>query len=101
MKVANLLKIYIDESGDFGNGKGSSKYYLISFVFYNPKIDISKEINDLNKRLKRIGYVGMVHTANLISKRGEYSKLPLNVRKSIFNALYLFAKKIEAKYLPL
>ncbi len=101
LKVANLLKIYIDESGDFGNGKGSSKFYLVSFVLYNPKYDIAKEINDLNKRLKRIGYEGMVHTANLINNRGEYSKLPLNVRKSIFNALYLFAKKIDAKYFTL
>ena len=101
LKVANLLKIYIDESGDFGNGKGSSKFYLVSFVLYNPKYDITKEINDLNKRLKRIGYEGMVHTANLINNRGEYSKLPLNVRKSIFNALYLFAKKIDAKYFTL
>ena len=98
LKVANLLKIYIDESGDFGTSKGSSKFYLVSFVLYNPKYDITKEINDLNKRLKRIGYEGMVHTANLINNRGEYSKLPLNVRKSVFNALYLFAKKIDAKY---
>ena len=101
LKVANLLKIYIDESGDFGTSKGSSKFYLVSFVLYNPKYDITKEINDLNKRLKRIGYEGMVHTANLINNRGEYSKLPLNVRKSIFNALYLFAKKIDAKYFTL
>ncbi len=101
LKVANLLKIYIDESGDFGTSKGSSKFYLVSFVLYNPKYDIAKEINDLNKRLKRIGYDGMVHTANLINNRGEYSKMPLNVRKSIFNALYLFAKKIEAKYFTL
>ena len=101
LKVANLLKIYIDESGDSGNGIGSSKYYLVSFVLYNPKYDITKEIDELNKRLKRIGYEGMIHMSNLIGKRGEYSKLPLNVRKSIFNALYLFAKKIDAKYFTL
>ena len=101
LKVANLLKIYIDESGDSGNGIGSSKYYLVSFVLYNPKYDITKEIDELNKRLKRIGYEGMIHMSNLIGKRGEYSKMPLNVRKSIFNALYLFAKKIEAKYFTL
>ena len=98
LKVANLLKIYIDESGDFGTSKGSSKFYLVSFVLYNPKYDITKEINELNKRLKRIGYKGMIHMSNLINKRGEYSKYSIDVRKSIFNALYLFAKKIEAKY---
>ena len=98
MKVANLLEIHIDEFGDLGNSKGSSNLYGVSFVFYNPKIDISKEVDNLNKRLEKIGYKGMIHTANLISKRGEYSKFPLKVRKSIFNAIYLFAKKIEAKY---
>ena len=61
LKVSILLKIYIDESGDSGNEIGSSKYYLVSFVLYNPKYDITKEINDLNKRLKRIGYEGMIH----------------------------------------
>ena len=101
LKVVNLLEIHIDEFGDLGNSKGSSNLYGVSFVLYNPKYDISKEVDSLNKRLERIGYKGMVHTANLISKRWEYSKLPLNVRKRIFNALYLFAKKIEAKYFTL
>ena len=69
LKVVNLLEIHIDEFGDLGNSKGSSNLYGVSFVLYNPKYDISKEVDSLNKRLERIGYKGMVHTANLISKR--------------------------------
>lgn len=38
------LSIFIDESGDFGEVKERPAYYLVTMVFYNQAIDISKEI---------------------------------------------------------
>ena len=92
------LNIFVDETGEFGYGAGSSMLYGISFTFHEQDADISNELNNLNDRLKRIGYTGMIHMADLIMHRGDYSKFDIKDRKSIFNAIYQFSRKIPVKY---
>ena len=47
------LSIFIDESGDFGEVKERPAYYLVTMVFHNQAVDISKEIEKLEgKKLK-------------------------------------------------
>ena len=94
----NRLSIYVDESGDFGFINQSSILYIVSFVFYDNKYNINKEINALNGRLKKIGYSEMIHMANLICNREEYRLFSIDKRKSIFNALYQFTKKVPINY---
>ena len=50
------LNIFVDETGEFGFAKGSSNFYGISFTFHEQDNDISLELENLNKRLERIGY---------------------------------------------
>ena len=38
------LSIFIDELGDFGEVKERPAYYLVTMVFHNQAIDITKEI---------------------------------------------------------
>ena len=95
--LMKILNIYIDETGEFGFNDKSSKLYGISFTFYEQDNDISNEINNLNARLKKIGYHGMIHMADLIMRRGDYVNFDINVRKSIFNAIYQFTKKSPIK----
>lgn len=92
------LSIFIDETGEFGFGKGSSRLYGVSFVFHDQSYSIKKEINDLNQRLLNIGYINMIHMADLIMKRGDYSNMNITKRKNIFNAIYYFLRKISVKY---
>lgn len=92
------LNIFVDETGDFGFENGSSQLYGVSFTFHDQNNDITPEINNLNDRLKRIGYTGMIHMANLIMKRGEYAKFSLIIRKSIFKSLFHFSRKVDVKY---
>ena len=92
------LNIFVDETGEFGFGKGSSKLYGVSFTFHEQEDNIMLEINKLNSRLEKIGYTDMIHMADLIMKRGDYSKLSLDKRKSIFKAIYHFSRKIKVKY---
>ena len=40
----------------------------------------------------------MIHTANLITNRGEYKLYDIEKRKSIFNAIYYFSLEIDVKY---
>ena len=59
------LNIFVDETGDFGFDNGSSALYGVSFTFHDQSNDITLEINNLNDRLKRIGYTGMIHISEL------------------------------------
>ncbi len=92
------LNIFVDETGEFGFDVGSSSLYDVSFTFHEHDIDTRNEINNLNERLNRIGYTKMIHMADLIMKRGDYSKFNIKMRKSIFNAIYQFAKKTPIKF---
>lgn len=92
------LNIFVDETGEFGFLKGASKLYGISFTFHDQNDEIVSEISKLNDRLERIGYTNMIHMADLIMKRGDYSRLDIKTRKDIFNAIYHFSRKIPVKY---
>lgn len=92
------LNIFVDETGEFGFGKGASELYGVSFTFHEQDDDIMPEINKLNERLEKIGYIEMIHMADLIMKRGDYCRFPIKKRKSIFNSIYQFSRKISVKY---
>ena len=70
--MTKMLKIFIDESGEFGFEQGSSELYVVSMVFYDTTINIDNFLHDFEDRLKRLGYSGMIHMADLVMNRGEY-----------------------------
>lgn len=92
------LNIFVDETGEFGFGKGSSELYGVSFTFHEHTDDIMMELNKLNERLNVIGYTNMIHMADLIMHREDYKNFNITTRKSIFNAIYQFARRIPVKY---
>ena len=91
------LKIYVDESGDFGFTEKSSELYVVSFVFHDTSKSIKPKIDFLNEKLKSLNYNGMIHTADLIANRNEYAKMKLEDRKKLFSSLFYFALKCNIK----
>lgn len=81
------LNIFVDETGEFGFEKGASRLYGISFTFHEQDCDITRELNSLNNRLSNLGYTNMIHMADLIMKRGDYSSFGLKKRKEILRGL--------------
>ena len=96
--IMKRINIFVDETGEFGFGNGASELYGVSFTFHEQNNDIMLELNKLNDRLYNIGYTDMLHIADLIMKRGDYSKFPIAKRKSIFNSIYQFSRRIPVKY---
>ena len=92
------LNIFVDETGEFGFGKGASELYGVSFTFHEHNDDIMPELTKLNERLERIGYTNMIHMADLIMRREDYKNFDIAKRKSIFNSIYNFSRKIPVKY---
>lgn len=92
------LNIFVDETGEFGFGKGASELYGVSFTFHEHDYDIMPELIKLNDRLSKIGYTNMIHMADLIMRRGDYKNFNIAMRKSIFNSIYQFSRRIPIKY---
>lgn len=92
------LNVFVDETGEFGFGKNASELYGVSFTFHDQDDDITEELNNLNDRLNKIGYTNMIHMASLVAKKDEYKNMDISKRKSIFNSIYQFSRKINVKY---
>lgn len=92
------LNIFVDETGEFGFGNGSSELYGVSFTFHEQDSNITFELNRLNEKLAKIGYTDMIHMADLIMHRGDYKNYSIQTRKSIFNAIYQFSRRIPVQY---
>lgn len=96
------LSIFIDESGDFGPYDFRTPYYIVSMVFHDQSIDISKNIDIFEDHLRYNNYINhAVHTGPLIRRESYYENDFLTVRKSLFNALFNFARKLDIHYTSL
>ena len=101
MIIIKRLNIFVDETGEFGCEEGTSELYGVSFTFHEHDKSIKNELNDLNNRLNIIGYTDMIHMADLVMKRGDYSSFSIGKRKMIFKAIYHFTRKVDVKYTSL
>lgn len=97
IKIKRRLNIFIDESGDFGFVNGSSELYGVSFTIHESDDSISNDLEYLNNRLKKAEYNGMIHLADLVAKRGDYSNFNLEQRKNIFWSIFYFSKRVKVK----
>ena len=93
-QLMKKLKIYIDESGEFGFKDGSSDLYVVSMVMYDTSKSITSFLNAFNERLKEIGYTGMIHMADLVRHKGDYKNFDISKRKDIFNAIFHLTRKL-------
>ncbi len=97
IKIKRRLNIFIDESGDFGFVNGSSELYGVSFTIHESNDSITNDLEYLNNRLKKANYDGMIHLADLVAKRGDYSHFNLKQRKDIFWSIFYFSKRVKVK----
>lgn len=96
-KIKRRLNIFIDESGDFGFTDGSSELYGVSFTIHESDKSIAGDLEYLSNRLKKSQYDGMIHLADLVSKRGEYTHFNFEQRKDIFWSIFYFSKRVNVK----
>ncbi len=88
--MKNTLNIFVDESGDFWFKKGSSEYYLLTFVFHEQNKDITKEIN----KIKNLPYF---HGGALIRREDEYKESTYEERRKIFMIFSGFVSSLPIK----
>lgn len=95
-----ILSVFIDESGDFGQYDYHTPYYLVAMILHNQDVNITDNINVLDKHVKNLGFSEhAIHTGPLIRREAMYSNLYIEERKKLFNALFNFARKLDFHYI--
>lgn len=95
-----VLSIFVDESGDFGEYAKHAPYYIVTMLFHDQSVDVSSKIKQLDNLLIQIGYGDgqAVHTEPLIRREKPYQYFQPNEHRSIFSKLYYFALGCDIKY---
>ena len=95
-----VLSVFIDESGDFGQYNPASPNYYVAMVLHNQEIDISKNIEALERQVSNWGYPEhTIHTGPLIRRESVYKNDLREQRKALFNALYHFTRLLDIQYI--
>ena len=95
-----VLSVFIDESGDFGQYNPASPNYYVAMVLHNQEIDISKNIEALERQVSNWGYPEhTIHTGPLIRRESVYKNDLREQRKALFNALYHFTRQLDIQYI--
>ena len=93
------LSIFIDESGDFGAYDYRSPYYIVSMVFHDQSIDITEDIDKLEKQLSMIGYPNhCIHVGPIVRMEGKYKGIDYLERRRILNKMVAFTKQLDISY---
>jgi len=99
--LKNVLSVFIDESGVFGEFSTKAPYYMVSMVFHEQRIDITDEIAILDRHIKELGFPPhAVHMGPLIRRESIYQLYDDEVgRASLINTMYHFVRKLDIHYL--
>ena len=90
------LSIFVDESGDFGEFKPHSPYYIISMVMHDQAVDIGEDLAILERELTNCGFPHhCVHTGPLIRGEFEYRNISIDDRKKILRRLMTFFRHLD------
>lgn len=94
------LSIFVDESGDFGEYKHHSPYYIITMLFHDQDKDINQKIEKLDLEVQSLGYEKdfVIHTAPLIRKEEMFHSVAPNERRALFTKLFYFVMKSDIQY---
>ena len=79
--MMDTLSVFVDESGRFLHPDDSSRFYILSMVFHDQSVDISREIAVLERSDTEIGLQGhCFHAGPLIRREKNYSMLSRQLR---------------------
>lgn len=93
------LSIFVDESGDWGEYSSHSPYYIITFVFHNQDVDLTEDLEKLDRELVNIGFSGQcLHTGPIIRGEENYRQIELRDRQKILRKMMGFIRKMNISY---
>lgn len=95
--MGKKLKLYFDEVGDCRCGEKTSPWFIVAVSAVASELCSPGERDYLESQLSNLGYDGMIHTAQLVRKSGEYANMSLKQRREIFWTLFRYIASGGAK----
>ena len=96
------ISVFVDESGGFVPlcEDPVAPYYLLCMVFHDQDIDVSGEIERLEGSFLAMGLERghCVHAGPLIRREQEYSLMPREKRRGIFQHMLAFFRRADISY---
>ena len=93
------LSIFVDESGDFGEYDYHAPYYIISMVLHDQNMDISEDIQVLERELNNLGWSNhCVHAGPVIRSEEEYRGYDLKDRQRILMKMMTFIRHLDVQF---
>lgn len=93
------LSIFVDESGDWGEYRHYSPYYIITFVFHDQSISIAEDLCRLDVNLRNLGYAEQyLHAGPIIRGEERYRNVEIAQRKKILKTMMGFVRRMDVKY---
>ncbi|CDB34514.1 putative uncharacterized protein [Phascolarctobacterium sp. CAG:266] len=94
----NILSVFIDESGDFGEKTNLKSYYLVTMVFHNQSESIADNLKRFENALSNCAFKdNCVHTGPIIRREEPYKNLTIDERRKILYCLRSFMLACKLK----
>ena len=101
MSDQNILSVFVDESGNFGDPDDSARYCIVTLVFHNQSAEITRFIKELNQANYDLGIdpeTFQFHMGPLIRQEDEYTAMSRPMRGRILDRMMTFVRKVEFSY---
>ena len=93
------LSVFVDESGDFGEYRAHSPYYIITLVIHDQSSRIEEELKNLENSLSNLGYPEhCIHTGPMIRGEQEYRYVDISIRQKLLKKMMTFTRRIDVGY---
>lgn len=94
----NILSVFIDESGDFGEKTNLKSYYLVTMVFHNQSESIADNLKRFEDALSNCAFKdNCVHTGPIIRREEPYKNLTIDERRKILYCVRSFMLACKLK----
>lgn len=94
------LSIFIDESGDFGEIKDPSAYYLVTFVFHDQKENINRQVLKLEESVRTAGFnIEYIHTGPVIRREEIFAGFSIDERRKLLYKMLNFVNACPITHL--
>lgn len=101
MSNQNILSVFVDESGNFGDPDDPARYCIVTLVFHDQTADISQYVKELNRSNYDLGLDSdsfRFHMGPLIRQEDEYAAMSRPMRGKILDRMMTFVRKVDFKY---
>lgn len=101
MSDQNILSVFVDESGNFGDPDDPARYCIVTLVFHDQNSDISRYVQELDRANYDLGLDPesfRFHMGPLIRQEDEYAAMSRPMRGKILDRMMTFVRKVDFRY---